>query len=658
MKLVLNRIANAGIRFLFQHGYNDTTNAFKAYRRHVIDQIHPLLSNHFNLTVEMPLKAIVRGYNFAVVPVSWTNRQHGVSKLRLQEMGSRYAFIILYVWLEHHLSRGDYRRKDLAAGSLEQIPPRARTKHTSLSRHLSAVASPTTRARWDAHAHGLRDRVLRNRLRLCASSWSGARPASRPGVSASSATSGTSWSTAGACRPSVLLTPHGPHLSLLPILVYKVLLQLFGASSYLPFRLLAAFDLVLLCPCRSGGSLESIGGGGGRSLPSCCWCTLGPGGSSLLWPFQVGYAISVAAGVVAWWRRRRGDPRADFVAFAALIVSLASASQGVGFVVGIAVVLFLRGNWRGRAWVPVVPAILYGLWYLKYGHQYSETHLSLWTTSLSYSAQSLSATFAPLLGLSSVSSQTGLLDITFGVPVALAAIAAVGYACWRGWRPPALFWGAAATLLVLWVAASLSNTPASTGLRPTRATRPRMQCCPRVPMRRPAAPELPVRGVDHGRAAILAIVAATNASQYSQRARRCRPPIRKPGRARRAAAHAGSCQPSLHSVPPGRSRGPCERAETRASFFSFVDAFGAITDSPARSRVSRRPRARRSIASWHAANFRSRRRPQPRRPHRSHPPSSAVPRRPSGSCLVLGSGPLVIRASPQDSELTRRRQAR
>ncbi len=115
LKLILNRIANAGIRVLFQHGYNDTTNAFKAYRRHVIDQLQPLLSNHFNLTVELPLKAVVRGYTYAVVPLTWTNRQHGKSKLKLQEMGSRYLFIVLYVWLEHHLSRGDYRRKDAAA---------------------------------------------------------------------------------------------------------------------------------------------------------------------------------------------------------------------------------------------------------------------------------------------------------------------------------------------------------------------------------------------------------------------------------------------------------------------------------------------------------------------------------------------------------------
>jgi len=120
LKLIINRVVNYGIRVLFQHGYNDTTNAFKAYRRHVIDQIKPLLSNHFNLTVELPLKAVVRGFTYAVVPVTWTNRRHGDSKLRLNEMGSRYLFIVLYVWLEHHLSRGDYRRKDAASAGLEE----------------------------------------------------------------------------------------------------------------------------------------------------------------------------------------------------------------------------------------------------------------------------------------------------------------------------------------------------------------------------------------------------------------------------------------------------------------------------------------------------------------------------------------------------------
>jgi dolichol-phosphate mannosyltransferase len=115
LKLVLNRVVNFGIRILFRHGYNDTTNAFKAYRREAIETVEPLLSNHFNLTVEMPLKAIVRGHSYAILPISWRNRAAGISKLRLQEMGSRYLFIILYVFLEHHLSRGDYRRPDYAS---------------------------------------------------------------------------------------------------------------------------------------------------------------------------------------------------------------------------------------------------------------------------------------------------------------------------------------------------------------------------------------------------------------------------------------------------------------------------------------------------------------------------------------------------------------
>jgi dolichol-phosphate mannosyltransferase len=113
-KLALNRLVNRGIQLLFRHGYNDTTNAFKAYRREVIEGTQPLLSNHFNLTVEMPLKAVVRGYTYGIVPISWTNRTSGTSKLLLKEMGSRYLFIVLYVFLERHLTRGDYLRPDPA----------------------------------------------------------------------------------------------------------------------------------------------------------------------------------------------------------------------------------------------------------------------------------------------------------------------------------------------------------------------------------------------------------------------------------------------------------------------------------------------------------------------------------------------------------------
>ena len=110
-KLILNRLANWFIKTLFRLDLNDTTNAFKCYRRQVIDGISPILSRHFNLTVELPLKAIVRGYTYAVVPIHWRGRKTGVSKLKIKEMGSRYLFIVLYVFLERVLSRGDYKRR-------------------------------------------------------------------------------------------------------------------------------------------------------------------------------------------------------------------------------------------------------------------------------------------------------------------------------------------------------------------------------------------------------------------------------------------------------------------------------------------------------------------------------------------------------------------
>ncbi|RBP43940.1 dolichol-phosphate mannosyltransferase [Roseimicrobium gellanilyticum] len=110
-KLILNRIANWGIKVLFRIPLNDTTNAFKAYRAEVIEGCRPFIAPHFNLTVEIPLKAIVRGYTWTTMPITWRNRRAGVPKLKIKEMGSRYLFIILYVWLEKFFSRGDYRRQ-------------------------------------------------------------------------------------------------------------------------------------------------------------------------------------------------------------------------------------------------------------------------------------------------------------------------------------------------------------------------------------------------------------------------------------------------------------------------------------------------------------------------------------------------------------------
>ncbi len=111
IKLFINRVANRFIRTVFGIKLNDTTNAFKAYRKTVIDGCRPLISAHFNITVELPLKAIVRGFKWKTMPITWRNRRTGMSKLKIKEMGSRYLFICLYLFLEKYLSRGDYQKK-------------------------------------------------------------------------------------------------------------------------------------------------------------------------------------------------------------------------------------------------------------------------------------------------------------------------------------------------------------------------------------------------------------------------------------------------------------------------------------------------------------------------------------------------------------------
>lgn len=110
-KLFVNRLSNTFLRLLFRVPLNDFTNAFKAFRRTVIEGCRPLLSPHFNLTVELPLKTIVRGFSWTVIPITWRNRRSGISKLKIKEMGSRYLFIAIYCWLEKYFSRGDYRAK-------------------------------------------------------------------------------------------------------------------------------------------------------------------------------------------------------------------------------------------------------------------------------------------------------------------------------------------------------------------------------------------------------------------------------------------------------------------------------------------------------------------------------------------------------------------
>jgi len=139
IKLIINRMANAIVQITLGLRYNDTTNAFKLYRRETIEGLKPFLAHHFNLTLELPLKAIVRGYSYAVVPNSWTNRKTGVSKLRIREMGSRYFFILLYCLIEKFFSRGDYLKKHTST------PPAGASQHAAPQPPATPPADLSTR---------------------------------------------------------------------------------------------------------------------------------------------------------------------------------------------------------------------------------------------------------------------------------------------------------------------------------------------------------------------------------------------------------------------------------------------------------------------------------------------------------------------------------
>ena len=112
LKLILNRIANNFIRILFFIKYNDITNAFKAYKKRVLDTCHPIISQHFNINAELSLKSINRKFKYKVIPISWTNRKKGMSKFYIKEMRNRYFFTILYVFLEKILLREDIQKDD------------------------------------------------------------------------------------------------------------------------------------------------------------------------------------------------------------------------------------------------------------------------------------------------------------------------------------------------------------------------------------------------------------------------------------------------------------------------------------------------------------------------------------------------------------------
>ena len=107
-KLILNRIFNLFVKILFLNKYNDYTNAFKIYKTEVLKNFLPLVSESFNIFLEIPLKVISRNYKFEVIPISWEGRKKGTAKFDIKELGSKYLFTLFYCFLEKILLSKKY----------------------------------------------------------------------------------------------------------------------------------------------------------------------------------------------------------------------------------------------------------------------------------------------------------------------------------------------------------------------------------------------------------------------------------------------------------------------------------------------------------------------------------------------------------------------
>ena len=99
-KLILNRIFNSIVRIIFLNKYNDFTNAFKIYRTDILKSFLPLISESFNIFLEIPLKIVYRNYNYEVIPINWYNRKKGKAEFSIKELKSKYLFTLIYCFIE------------------------------------------------------------------------------------------------------------------------------------------------------------------------------------------------------------------------------------------------------------------------------------------------------------------------------------------------------------------------------------------------------------------------------------------------------------------------------------------------------------------------------------------------------------------------------
>ncbi|HST69311.1 MAG TPA: hypothetical protein VLI94_06610 [Solirubrobacterales bacterium] len=260
--------------------------------------------------------------------------------------------------------------------------------------------------------------------------------------------------------PDAFLQPHNEHIVAIPVAIEKLLVALFGMSSALPERVVLTLMLLVTAVLVFVYVRRRIGAWPGV-IAATLLLFLGPSWSVLIWPFEIVIVGSVMTGVAALLLLERDDRRGDVLACLLLALSVGFSGIGISFAAGAAVDVLLRRRERGlgRAWVPLVPLLLFAGWYLGWGHE-AESHFALDNVLRSpiYLLEGVANSIASLLGLSTIDvNDVGEPD--WGRPLLVAAIALViwGQTKRRGFSPR--LWPVAAAAASYWLLAGFNYMP-------------------------------------------------------------------------------------------------------------------------------------------------------------------------------------------------------
>jgi hypothetical protein len=222
------------------------------------------------------------------------------------------------------------------------------------------------------------------------------------------------------------LDPHNQHLSVVPVVVYKILFATAGADHYLPYRIIGiATHLVTVVLLYAYA--ERRVGPPVALLAALLLLMLGAGWENILWPFQIGYLGSLASGIGALMMLDRRDRMGDVGAAALMALSIGCSGVGVAIAIGIVLELvWTRRRELRQLWVFAVPLVLYGLWWI--GFQEPSNLPNTYTGAPLFAIDSVAAAFSGLFGLTPPSIEPGATALEWGRPLAVAGVALI---VWR-----------------------------------------------------------------------------------------------------------------------------------------------------------------------------------------------------------------------------------